>query len=328
MASWLVAYANSFVRADKIFFDYLTTKKDSRLWIGTVESILAFSYLRFRQGAKFRLQKGFRITNDHSHPVKVGDYEFNLQGVKRSFFGGTSMDLLNFKTPIFYSLEVLQELKPKNREILLKLAIESVNAQLITYDNDVMATEALNSIKRILEVAIQGDRNEMECRKKDWYINEEYWNSPLTQRNIELWKENIDILNRICYLFDCAHRDFLAGRDPEGYLNEIRDHQENIREKLEGFLMQIPKGRIASQVMSSHRPKKIDVKASKSPPKMRRRRIEESDQESSSLSSEEEESSDEGVNRQSDLLRSQILGSEVSDESQAIVNFRFSTSSN
>lgn len=242
MASWLLAYANSFVRADKVFFDYMVNKKDKRMWVGTIESILAFAYLRFRQGAKFRLKKGFKIMNDHSHPVKVGDYNFNLQGIKRSVLGGDSSDLLNFKTPIYFSYIILKELRPSNRSILLKLAIESVNSQLVTYEKDIVASETLKNIKRILE-AFNTDDGEHEKKKADWYINDDYLESPLTKKNIELWKDNLDILNRICILFNNAHNYFLEGKNPDVFLSEIRKHQENIRIQMEKYLMQIPIGR-------------------------------------------------------------------------------------
>lgn len=258
MASWLLAYANSFVRADKVVFDYVVNKKDKRMWVGTVESILAFAYLRFRQGAKFRLKKGFQIMNDHSHPVKVGDYNFNLQGIKRSVLGGDSSDLLNFKTPIFFSFIILKELRPQNRNILVKLAIESVNAQLVTYEKDIVAAETLKNIKRILEAFNSDGDAQLNTKKADWYINEDYLESPLTKKNIELWKDNLDILNRICILFNNAYNFFLEGKNPDVYLSEIRKHQENIRCQMEKYLMQIPIGR--SSEYTHYSTMKIDDK--------------------------------------------------------------------
>lgn len=239
--SFLLGYANSFMRTDKIIFDYLTTKKDTRLWIGSIESILALVYIRFRSGAKFRLKKGFKIENDHSHPVKIMDYKFDFQGIKRKMMGGNSMDLLNFKTPVYYSYKVLTKLKPENREILVKLALESVHSLINTYNKDIMACETLKSIGLILEW-ILADR-EMEKVKPFLYINEEYDESPLTAKDQEIWIENIDVLNRIGHLFGLAYEDFQAGKSPENHLSEINELREQMRQKIENYLMEIPKGR-------------------------------------------------------------------------------------
>ena len=193
--SFLLAYANSFVRTEKLLFDYLTTKKDTRLWIGSAEAIISLAYIRFRNGAKFRLKKGFKIENDHSHPVRFMDYKFDIQGLKRKMMGGNSMDLLNFKTPLYYSHHILSELKPENRENLLKLALESVHSLLNTYQKDIMACESLKSMGLILECQLnEKDLNDV---KPFLYINDDYEDSPLTAKDQELWKSNIDVLNRI-----------------------------------------------------------------------------------------------------------------------------------
>lgn len=239
--SFLLAYANSFVRTEKILFDYLTTKKDTRLWIGSIEAVIALAYIRFRSGAKFRLQKGFKIGNDHSHPIKMFDYKFDIQGLKRKVMGGNSMDLLNFKTPLFYSHPVLSELRPENREILLKLALESIHSLLNTYQKDIMACESLKSMGLILECQLAD--KEMDSVKPFLYVNEEYAESPLTQKDQELWIENIDILNRIAHLFTLAYEELQAGKNPESNLAEINELREQMRQKLEDFLMEIPKGR-------------------------------------------------------------------------------------
>jgi hypothetical protein len=239
--SFLFAYANSFIRTEKMLFDYVTTKKDTRLWISPVEAVLALAYIRFRSGAKFRLEKDFKIANDHSHPIKLGDYSFDFQGIKRTLMGGNSMDLLNFKTPIYYSDQVFSLLRPENREIILKVAIESVHSLLDTYEKDIMACEALKSIGVILECML--NNKDLEQYKPFLYINEDFHDSPLTKKDTEVWTENIDILNRICNLYKQAYTDFSEGKKVDDYLDEISDLRTTIRTKLCDFLMEIPRGR-------------------------------------------------------------------------------------
>lgn len=239
--SFLLAYANSFVRTEKILFDYVSTKKDTRLWISPVEAVLALAYIRFRSGAKFRLQKDFKIGNDHSHPIKIGDYSFDFQGIKRSLMGGTSMDLLNFKTPLYYSGDILGKLRPENREIILKIAIESIHSLLDTYEKDIMACEALKSMGVILECMLND--KDVEQFKPFLYINEDYMDSPLTKKDLEVWEENIDILNRICHLYKQAYGDFLEGKKVDDQLDEISELRDTIRGKMKDFLMDIPRGK-------------------------------------------------------------------------------------
>jgi len=239
--SVFLAYMNSFVRTEKILFDYLTTKKDSRVWIGPVEAILALAYIRFRSGAKFRLRKGFKIANDHSHPVRFWDYQFNVQGLKRRMMGGNSMDLLNFKTPLFFSKEILDQLRPENKEILLKLGIESIHSLIDTYKKDIAACESLRSMGVILECMIK-DRD-MNDIKPFLYVNDDFLESPLTKKDQEIWIENIDILNRICSLFRTAYENYKDGKNSEDELTEVNELRDQVRQKLEDFLMEIPAGR-------------------------------------------------------------------------------------
>lgn len=240
MSTWFIAYANSFLKAEKVIFDRLTTKKDTRVWIGIVESVLWLAYIRFRAGAKFRIRKGFRMETDHSHMIKLGDYKFNVQSIKRSIFGGNSMDLLNFKTPLFYSHLILDKIRPENKRILLKLCQESIISLLDTYHNDIMAREALQNLSMIIKYLINDDN--IENLRPYIYINDDYLNSPLTKKNIELWEDNIEILNKICEIFSKAYDQHKEGHDTESHLNAIRELQERVREKLEHFLMEIPKG--------------------------------------------------------------------------------------
>ncbi len=239
--SFFLAYANSFLRTEKILFDYVSTKKDTRLWISPVEAVLAIAYIRFRNGAKFRLDKDFKIGNDHSHPIKVGDYSFDFQGIKRSVMGGTSMDLLNFKTPLYYSAAILKELRPENREAILKIALESIHSLLDTYEKDIMACEALKSMGVILECMLND--KDLEQFKPFLYINDDYNESPLTKKDHEVWVENIDILNRICALFKQAYAEFIEGKKVDEHLDEITELRNTIRGKLKDFLMDIPRGR-------------------------------------------------------------------------------------
>lgn len=239
--SFLAFYANSFIRTEKLLFDYLTTKKDSRQWIGPIEAVLALAYIRFRTKAKFRLQKGFKIANDHSHPVNLGEYKFDFQGIKRTLMGGKSMDLLNFKTPLFFCKDILDELRPENREILLKIALESIHSLLDTYKKDIMACESLKSMGVIIECLIN-DR-EMDDIKAFLYINDDYLESPLTKKDKELWIENIDVLNRICALFKQAYDEYSEGKSAEPKLDEISELRDQMRSKLEAYLMEIPRGR-------------------------------------------------------------------------------------
>jgi len=239
--SYILAYANSFIRAEKLLFNYISTKKDTRLWISPIEAVIALAYIRFRTGAKFRLQKGFKIVNDHSHPVKLWDYQFDIQGIKRSVLGGNSMDLLNFKTPLFFVDIVLSKLRPENRQIILKLAHESVNSLLDTYQKDIMACEALRGMGVILEGLL--NNKDIEQFRPFLYINEDYLESPLTKKDLELWTENIDILNRICNQFRLAYNELSEGKKPDDHLNEISELRDAIRTKLTDYLMEIPTGR-------------------------------------------------------------------------------------
>jgi len=238
--SWLIPYTNSFLRTDKIIFNYLTSKKDTRVWVGTIEAIMALAYIRFRSGAKLRLQKGFRISNDHSHPVQVFDYKFNFQGIKRTFMGGSSMDLINLKTPLFHVDMILKHLKPENREIILRLALESINNLIDTYSKDILACEVLGSIQMILQAHL--DNSDAEHLKQYIKIKDDYMDSPLTKKNIELWMDNIDILNKIATLLRKASDAAREGRNFDIYLADVRHYMEEIREKLENYLMEIPKG--------------------------------------------------------------------------------------
>ena len=83
----------------------------------------------------------------------------------------------------------------------------------------------------------------MDTVKPFLYINEEYEDSPLTLKDQRLWLENIDVLNRIGHLFGQAYDDFQTGKNPESHLNEINELREQMRTKLEDYLMDIPKGK-------------------------------------------------------------------------------------
>lgn len=241
MTTWLLAYGNRFLKTEKILYDMVVTKKDNRIWIG-FESILSLVFIRFRPGGKFRFKKGFKIGTDHSHEFKIGDYLFNMQGFKRSLLGGNSMDLLNFITPLYYCNNILThpDLKEENKTILIKIARESIQSLLCTYDKDILANDALKRCDLILKTIENGD--ELENLKDVLCIADNYIDNPLTVKNHELWCEHMDILNRICSLFIVAYNDIQKGKNPENYLDEIKNLQESIREKLEKYLMEIPHG--------------------------------------------------------------------------------------
>jgi len=150
MAAWLIPYTSGLFKLESACLRFLTQKRDNRQWLGTIDSLIALAYLRFRPGAKLHI-RGFKITNDHSHQLQIRDYQLDFQGIKRSILGGSSMDLINLKTPIYYSYQILADLEPDDRQIILQLALESViYLQEDTYAHDLSALDNLHSIQLLL----------------------------------------------------------------------------------------------------------------------------------------------------------------------------------
>lgn len=126
--------------------------KTSDMWLGSIESIIALAYKRFRPGAKLKICN-FRITNDHSHNFKIFRYNLELQSVKRTFCGGKAVDMYNMKHPIYFSEPILNLLSDEDRKFLLSLAIQGLENMLSeTYSKDEIAKECLHQIKLILEI--------------------------------------------------------------------------------------------------------------------------------------------------------------------------------
>lgn len=150
MAAWLIPYTSGLFKIESMCLRYLSKRRDNRQWLGMIDSLIALAYLRFRPGAKLHI-RGFKITNDHSHQLQIRDYQLDFQGIKRSILGGSSTDMLNLKTPIYYSYQVLADLAPDDRQIILQLALESViYLQEDTYVHDLNALEYLHTIQLLL----------------------------------------------------------------------------------------------------------------------------------------------------------------------------------
>jgi len=126
--------------------------KTSDLWIGSVESIIALAYKRFRPGAKLKISN-FRITNDHRHNIRLFRYQFNLQSVKRTMCGGKAVDMYNLKHPIYFCEDMLRLLPPRDRRFLISLAIQGLENLLSeTYAKDEIAKECLHQLRLILDI--------------------------------------------------------------------------------------------------------------------------------------------------------------------------------
>jgi len=150
LTSWVVPCVANFLKIEKFCSQYINSRYDHRQWLGTMESLIALAYLRFRPGAKLNISS-FKISNDHSHRISIREFQMDLQGVKRSVFGGSSMDLLNLKTPVYHSYQILELLELSERVILIELALESVNFMLEdTYYHDLNAQEYLRGLQLLL----------------------------------------------------------------------------------------------------------------------------------------------------------------------------------
>lgn len=245
--------------------------KTSDIWLGSIESIIALAYKRFRPGAKLKIGN-FRITNDHSHNFKVFRYNLELQSVKRTFCGGKAVDMYNMKHPIFYSEPILSLLPEDDRKFLLGLAIQGIDNLLSeTYSKDEIAKECLHQIKLILEIldhptanattanatttstststltSNTNQRSLVESKLLEYKpmlrITNNYLNNPLTKYNQKVWSEKIFELKRICGFLRLASQHTALGKEPEEHLNEIKKILEPINDKMFDYYQKIIEGK-------------------------------------------------------------------------------------
>jgi hypothetical protein len=248
--------------------------KTSDIWLGSIESIIALAYKRFRPGAKLKISN-FRITNDHSHNVRILKYNFDLQSVKRTMCGGKAVDMYNMKHPIYFAQGVLRLLSEEDRKLLLNLAIQGIENLLSeTYMKDEIAKECLHQIKLILEIlnyepkprvssidlsnnqnliaencqSIEETRDGYISKKLEEYrptlrIMNNYLENPLTKYNQQVWSDKVFELQRICNFLRLASQHTALGKEPEEHLNEIKKILEPINEKMYEYYRKIIEGR-------------------------------------------------------------------------------------
>jgi hypothetical protein len=220
-------------------------KKNDEKWVGPVEALVALAYKRFRLGAKLKIGD-FKISNDHSHQVNVMEYNFDLQSVKRSVFGGKSADMYNLKNPVYFS-HIFLELLPKEKSaILLQLAKQGVDNMIDIYKSDQIAQECLHTIRTIIsenEISLDGNDDTYLELKDQLRISTEYINNPLTQKSIELWKNHLRWLEDICDLFDEAYTKYLNGSDYESELSKIKIILDRLKDEISVYYKKIIKGK-------------------------------------------------------------------------------------
>jgi len=253
-ASWLIPYTSGLLKLDSVCLKYLTQRKDNRQWLGMMDSLIALAYLRFRPGAKLHVN-GFKITNDHSHNLQIRDYQLDLQGLKRSILGGSSMDLLNLKTPIYYSYQLLEMLDQDDQQILLQLALESVVFLIEdTYANDLSALDYLQSLKLLLTKMLETYGTQVKSQaspdsKKFPDANLEmfmclkpgYKEHPLTIENFRIWQDNMPLLKDTCHQFKQAYDRYLHGGNYEDNLVRIRDSLTRVRHQMNDYVNTLEK---------------------------------------------------------------------------------------
>jgi hypothetical protein len=235
--SWLLPYATNIPS----LFDYMNgAKKQNIVWIGPMEAIIALAYKRFRPNAKLKIEN-FRITNDHSYSFSMFNYNFDLQSVKRSIFGGKSIDLLNLKNPVYYSHSILNDMKKEDRDLLLNLALQSTNILIKdTYADDQYAKDALHDISLILKQMIDdGDVSDLATHLN---ISVTYADNPLTKKNIELWKTNKKWIVDIIDEFRECLKHYSSGESYEQNLFQIRKIMEKPHQEIENYYYLIIKG--------------------------------------------------------------------------------------
>lgn len=221
-------------------WEYFTTKnnRSADQWVGPVEAIVALAYKRFRPGAKLKIDS-FRITNDHSHAVLLPNKQsINWQSVKRTLLGGKAADMYNLKNPVFYSFIIINLLPEEKGKLLMELANQSVdNMMKETYSKDIIAQECLHRISQIIKGALKGDN--LNTYKEYMNISDDYIKNPLTEKNMEVWKENIRGLEDICDQFAIAIDKNIKGEDYELNLKNIRIILDRVRDEMESYYQKI-----------------------------------------------------------------------------------------
>jgi hypothetical protein len=229
--TWLIPYTTGLLKVESAVFKYISQRKDNRQWLGMMESLISLAYLRFRPGAKLHVN-GFKIDNDHSHQISFKEYNIDLQGVKRTILGGSSIDLLNLKSPLYFSYQILNSLDKDDQEILLTLAEESIKYLMEdTYKYDLTAQEYLRGIQILIEKMIDvmlHDKGTLPNKETENYlcIKKDYYEHPFTKENLKIWNNNIPILKDICHQFRQAKDKYMSGGSYENNLENIK-HNEN-----------------------------------------------------------------------------------------------------
>ena len=209
-----------------------------------IESLIALAYLRFRPGSKIRVN-GLNICNDHSHQIQIRDWQIDLQGIKRSLRGSSSLDLLNFKTPIYHSYKILEQLEVTERQILIQLASESINFLMEdTYAYDLSAQDCLRGLQLLLKRLneVYGSESENQKTFPDPDLEEflclkaEYKDHPLTSENLRVWQNNLPLLREICHQLKQAHERYLHGGAYEENLVQVREGVKRIRTQMSAYL--------------------------------------------------------------------------------------------
>lgn len=237
--SWILSYAPNI----PVLYDYITgTKKQNVVWIGSMEAIIALAYKRFRPNAKLKIDKdNFKITNDHSYNITVFNYNVDWQSVKRTVFGGKSTDLLSLKNPIYYSHYILKDIPKEDRDLLLNLALQSVNSLIHdTYADDDYAKDCLNDIRLILNYLIEG-KNLAELANS-MNISTTYADNPLTKKDVELWKNNKKWITDIVEEFKECLEHSSSGEVYEQSLNQIKKIMDKPHQEIQKYYSCIIKG--------------------------------------------------------------------------------------
>lgn len=240
--SWVIPYTSGLLKLESVCLNYVSKRKDYRQWLGTIDALVALAYLRFRPGSKIRVN-GLNISNDHSHQIQIRDWQLDLQSVKRALRGGSSLDLLNFKTPIYHSYQILKLLEKEEAKTLLTLATESVNFLLEdTYSYDLSAQDCLRALKLVLNRLLSACDSGNLATFADHELAEllclklEYNEHPLTKENLRLWQENLTLLKEICFQLKQAHERYLHGGAYEDNLIQVKDSLKRVKTQMSLYI--------------------------------------------------------------------------------------------